>query len=184
MLYPASRLASRVAELGRAISRDFAGRTVDAVIVLESSFIFAADLFRRISRPLVCHFVRADIRDVKQSGFDRREVFFSQAPQLGGRDVLVVDAVIDTGVTQEFLFRRLLDTGPRSLRLVVLVDKPHDRRVDLKPDYFGFAVASNDLAGYGLAGSRGWFRNLPYIAVRPVQGRRRVARAGKIRQVR
>jgi hypoxanthine-guanine phosphoribosyltransferase len=57
---------------------------VDAVVVLESSFIFAADLLRCISRPVVCHFVRADIRDVQQSGFDRREVFFSQAPQLGG----------------------------------------------------------------------------------------------------
>ncbi len=184
MLYPASRLARRVAELGRAISRDFAGRTVDVVIVLESSFVFAADLMRRISQPVVCHFVRADISDVKHGGFDRREVFFSQAPRLEGRDVLVVDAVLNTGVTQEFLFRRLMETGPRSLRLVVLVDKPHDRRVDLKPDYFGFAVASNDLAGYGLAGSRGWFRNLPYIAARPVQGGRRLARAGKVRQVR
>ena len=184
MLYPASRVASRVAELGRAISKDYAGRTVDIVIVLESSFVFAADLMRRISQPVVCHFVRADISDVKQGGFDRREVFFSQTPRLEGRDVLVVDAVLNTGVTQEFLFRRLLETGPRSLRLVVLVDKPHDRRVDLRPDYFGFAVASNNLAGYGLAGSRGWFRNLPYIAVRPVQGRRRVVRAGKIRQVR
>jgi hypoxanthine phosphoribosyltransferase len=184
VVYPAARLARRVAELGRAISRDFAGRTVDAVIVLESSFIFAADLFRHISRPMVCHFVRAEIRDVKQSGFDRREVFFSQAPQLEGRDVLVVDAVIDTGVTQEFLFRRLLDTGPRSLRLVVLVDKPHYRRVDLKPDYFGFAVASKYLAGYGMAGSRGRFRNLPYIAARPVKGHRSAVRAGKTRQVR
>jgi hypoxanthine phosphoribosyltransferase len=157
---------------------------VDAVVVLESSFIFAADLLRRISRPVVCHFVRADIRDVQQSGFDRREVFFSQAPQLDGSDVLVVDAVLDTGVTQEFLFRRLLETGPRSLRLVVLVDKPRDRRVDLKPDYFGFVVASKYLAGYGMAGSRGRFRNLPYIATRPVKGHRSAVRAGKTRQVR
>jgi len=79
---------------------------------------------------------------------------------------------------------RVASRVARSLRLVVLVDKPHDRRVVLKPDYFGFTVASKNLAGYGLAGSRGWFRNLPYIAVRPVQGRRRVVRAGKIRQVR
>ena len=84
MVYPAARLASRVAELGRAISRDFAGRTVDIVIVLESSFVFAADLMRRISQPVVCHFVRADIRDVKQSGFDRREVFFLASAAAGG----------------------------------------------------------------------------------------------------
>jgi hypoxanthine phosphoribosyltransferase len=157
---------------------------VDVVIVLESSIIFAADLLRRISQPVVCHFVRSHVRDTKQSGFDRREVFFSQAPRLEGRDVLLVDAVLNTGITQDFLYKRLLETGPRSLRLAVLLDKPRDRRVDLKPDYFGFVVASNYLAGYGLAGSRGWFRNLPYIAERPMQGRRRAARAGKIRQVR
>ena len=183
MLYSASRLAARVAELGRAISPDFAGRTVDVVVVLESSFIFAADLMRRISQPVVCHFVRLDIHDLKQSGFDRREIFFSQPPRLAGRDVLLVDAVLNTGITQDFLYKRLLESGPRSLRLAVLVDKPLHRRVDLKPDYFGFVAASKYLAGYGLAGSRGWFRNLPYIGVRPSQGRR-VARAGKIRQVR
>jgi hypoxanthine phosphoribosyltransferase len=183
MLYPASRVASRISELGRAISRDFDGRTVDVVVVLESSFMFAADLVRRITRPVVCHFVRGDIRDVRQSGHDRREVFFSHAPQLKGRDVLVVDAVLQTGVTQDFLCRRLVEFGARSLRLAVLVDKPRDRRVDLEPDYYGFAVASKYLAGYGLAGSHGQFRNLSFIGVRPPQGRR-VSRAGKIRPVR
>jgi hypoxanthine phosphoribosyltransferase len=167
MVYSASRLATRVTEMGRAISRDFAGRTVDVVVVLESSFVFAADLLRRISRPVVCHFVRADIHDLKQAGSDRREVFFSQPPRLAGCDVLLVDAVLDTGIMQDFLYKRLLESGPRSLRLAVLVDKPCYRRVDLKPDYFGFAVASKYLAGYGLAGSRGWFRNLPFIGVRP-----------------
>jgi hypoxanthine phosphoribosyltransferase len=184
VVHPASRLARGVAELGRAISRDFAGRTVDAVIFLKSSFIFAADLFWRISRPVVCHFGRAEIRDVKQSGFDRHEVPFSQAPQLEARDVLVVDTVLDAGVMQEFLLRRLLETGPRSLRLVVLVDKPRDRRVDLQPDYFGFVVASKYLAGSGMAGSRGRFRNLSNIATRHVKGRRSAVRAGKTRQVR
>jgi hypoxanthine phosphoribosyltransferase len=76
-----------------------------------------------------------------------------------------------------------MEFGARSLRLAVLIDKPGDRRVDLKPDYFGFAVASKYLAGYGLAGSHGRFRNLSFIGVRPPQGRR-VSRAGKIRPVR
>lgn len=168
---PASRLSKRVAELGHDISRDFAGRTVDLVVVLESSFVFAADLIRQISRPVVCHFVRMDVRDVKHSGHDRREVFFSQPPQLKGRDVLLVDALLHTGITQDFLCRRLLEARPRSLRLAVLVDKREDRRVDVRADYFGFSVASKYVAGYGLAGSRGWFRNLPYIGVRPSQGR-------------
>jgi len=180
---PASRLSKRVAELGHDTSLDFAGRTVDLVVVLENSFIFAADLIRQISRPVVCHFVRVDVRDVKQSGHDRREIFFSQPPQLEGRDVLLVDALLHTGITQDFLCRRLLEARPRSLRLAVLVDKREDRRVDVKPDYFGFSVASKYVAGYGLAGSRGWFRNLPYIGVRPSPGRGAVRR-GQVRKVR
>lgn len=183
VLVPSSRLARRVAALGQAISRDFEGRTVDLVVVLESSFVFAADLIRRISPPVVCHFVRADIRDVIQAGLDRREIFFSDAPTLKGRDVLLVDAVLNTGVTQDFLYRRLQESGPRSLRLAVLVDKPRDRHVDLKPDYFGFSVASKYVVGYGLAGSRGLFRNLPYIGVRAAQRRLR-GHAGRTRQVR
>jgi hypoxanthine phosphoribosyltransferase len=180
---PASRLSKRVAELGHDISRDFAGRTVDLVVVLESSFVFAADLIRQISRPVVCHFVRMDVRDVNQSGHDRREVFFSQPPQLKGRDVLLVDALLHTGITQDFLCRRLLEASPRSLRLAVLVDKREDRRVDVRADYFGFSVASKYVAGYGLAGSRGWFRNLPYIGVRPSEGRGGIRR-GQVRKVR
>jgi hypoxanthine phosphoribosyltransferase len=180
---PAARLSKRVAELGHDISRDFAGRTVDLVVVLENSFVFAADLMRQISRPVVCHFVRVDVRDVKQAGHDRREIFFSQPPQLRGRDVLLVDALLNTGITQDFLCRRLLEARPRSLRLAVLVDKRDDRRVDVKPDYFGFSVASKYVAGYGLAGSRGWYRNLPYIGVRPSKGRG-VVRRGQVRKVR
>ena len=183
VLYPSSELAKRVATLGREISRDFEGRTVDLVVVLESSFVFAADLIRRISEPVVCHFVRADVRDLRQPGTDHREIFFSHAPRLAGRDVVLVDAVLNTGVTQDFLYKRLQESGPRSLRLAVLVDKPRDRHVDLKPDYFGFSVASKYLVGYGLAGRRGLFRNLPYIGVRPAKGRLR-GHAGKTRQMR
>jgi hypoxanthine phosphoribosyltransferase len=183
MMFPASKLASRVAHLGQSISRDFEGHTVDVVVVLESAFVFGADLIRCITCPVVCHFVRGDVRDVRESGFDRREVFFAHAPHLKGRHILLVDAVLQTGVTQDFLYQRLMEFGAKSLRLAVLIDKPGDRHVDLKPDYFGFAVASNYLAGYGLAGSHGQFRNLSFIGVRPPQGRR-VSRAGKIRPVR
>ena len=165
VVYSPGRLASQVARLGRTISRDYAGRTVDVVIILENAFVFGADLVRRISRPVVCHFVRSEMRDVKLGGYDRREVFFGHQPHLQGRDVLLVDAVLHSGVTQDFLVKRLQEGQPRSLRVAVLLDKPQDRKVDLKPDYFGFAAASKYLAGYGLAGRRGWYRNLPYVGL-------------------
>jgi len=178
VVYSPGRLASQVARLGRTISRDYAGRTVDVVIILENAFVFGADLVRRISRPVICHFVRSEMRDVKLGGYDRREVFFSHQPHLQGRDVLLVDTVLHSGVTLDFLVKRLQEGRPRSLRVAVLMDKPQDRKVDLKPDYFGFAAASKYLAGYGLAGRREWYRNLPYVGL--LEGAQRPAAvAGK-----
>ena len=162
----AVRIASRVAELGRAITRAYQGRRVDVVVMMDRGFMFAADLIRNVDAPVVCHFVHADVRDVQQSGHARREVAFGKGPEVRGRDVLVVDAVLDSGVTQEFLLRMLGDTQPRSLRMAVLLDKPEQRRVALEPDYFGFRTASNGVwVGYGLAASNGMGRNQKALSV-------------------
>ena len=155
-----ARIAKRVAVLGREISRASQGRRLDVVITLDRGFIFAADLVRQLTNPTVCHFVREEVRDVEDSGHARREVFFGVRPELKGRDVLLVDAVLESGVTQEFLLRRLGESKPRSLRMAVLLDKPERRRVDLEPDYFGFRTASNEQwVGYGLAAVNGTGRN-------------------------
>jgi hypoxanthine phosphoribosyltransferase len=163
--YSRGRLSTRVGQLGRTISRDYAGRTLDVVVILENSFLFAADLVREISRPVVCHFVRSEVRDVNLGGHDRREIFFSAPPSLRGRDVLLIDAVMNTGVTQDFLLKRLEEGRPRTLRVAVLFDKPESRKVNLQPEYTGFAAASKHWVGYGLSGQRGLYRNLPYVGV-------------------
>ncbi len=155
-----ARIAARVAILGREISRASEGRRLDVVITLDRGFIFAADLVREIAVPTVCHFVREDVRDVEDAGLARREVFFGVKLDVAGRDVLLVDAVIDSGITQDFLLRRLGEGKPRSLRLAVLLDKPVRRRIALEPDYFGFRTASNEVwVGYGLAAPNGTGRN-------------------------
>ncbi len=138
VVFSAQRIAARVAALGKEISRAQEGRRLDAVITLDRGFVFGADLLRQIEAPVVCHFVREDVKDVETDGHARREVFFGTRPELKGRDVLLVDAVLESGVTQEFLLRRLGDSKPRSIRLAVLLDKPEKRRVALEPDYFGF----------------------------------------------
>jgi len=158
--YSAGRIASRVAALGKEISRECGGRRLDVLVTLDRGFVFAADLIRHIDAPIVCHFVRADVRDVEHEGHSRREVFFGSHAELKGRDVLVVDAVLESGVTQDFLLRRLGESRPRSIRLAVLLDKPGKRRVALEPDYFGFRTASNQVwVGYGLAAPNGMGRN-------------------------
>lgn len=161
----AGRIASRVAALGRQISRECAGRRLDVVVTLDRGFVFAADLIRHISAPIICHFVREEVRDVHHGGHARREVLFGSQPELKGRDVLVVDAVLESGVTQEFLLRRLGESRPRSIRLAVLLDKTAGRRVALEPDYFGFRTASNQVwVGYGLAAPNGTGRNLRQLS--------------------
>ena len=165
----ATRIANRVKALGREISRASHGRRLDVVVTMDRAFIFAADLIRAIDVPVVVHFVREDVRDIDQGGRARREVFFAnraalaaskERPEFQGRDVLLVDAVIESGVTQDFLLRRIGEGKPRSLRLAVLLDKPSRRHVALEPDYFGFQTASNQLwTGYGLAIANGTGRN-------------------------
>jgi hypoxanthine phosphoribosyltransferase len=163
--FSAARIAARVVALGKAVSREYDGRRVDVVVTLDRGFVFAADLMRQIDAPVVCHFVHEDVRDVEHSGHARREVFFGAGPELKGRDVLLVDAVLESGVTQEFLLRRLGESKPRSIRLAVMLDKPARRRVALEPDYFGFRTASNLMwVGYGLAAANGTGRNLRQLS--------------------
>ncbi len=171
--FSATRIAARVGELGRAITRAYQGRRVDVVVMMDRGFVFAADLIRHVDAPVVCHFVREDIRDVEDGGYARREVAFGKDPDVKGRDVLVVDAVLDSGITQEFLLRRLGESQPRSLRLAVLLDKPEQRRVALEPDYFGFRTASNSIwVGYGLAASNGMGRNQKALSIQPLKKKR------------
>jgi hypoxanthine phosphoribosyltransferase len=171
--FSAARIATRVAELGRQISKASGGKRLDVVITLDRGFVFGADLIRHIEAPTVCHFVREDVRDVEQGGHARREVAFGSGPDVKGRDVLLVDAVLESGVTQEFLLRRLGENQPRSLRLAVLLDKPEQRKVGLEPDYFGFRTASNGLwVGYGLAAPNGMGRNGKGLSIKPLAGKR------------
>ena len=167
--YSAARIANRVKALGRQIERDAQGRRLDVVVTMDRSLIFTADLIRAIDSPVVLHFVREDVRDVEHAGQQRREVFFGNRSAVNasgdhaefkGRDVLLVDAVLDSGITQDFLLRRIGENKPRSLRLAVLLDKVSKRRVALEPDYFAFRTASNLVwRGYGLAASNGTGRN-------------------------
>lgn len=163
LAYSRKELSSRVSRLGKAISKDYKGRVLDVVAIFENSFLFSADLVREISCPVVCHFVRIELRDVEFGGAQRKEVYFSTPPKLEGRDVLLVDAILHTGVPQDFLWKRLEECKPRSLSLAVLFDKAKDHKVDLKATYVGFSSASKYWVGYGLPGRNGLYRNLPYV---------------------
>ena len=164
-LYKPEVIARRVRQLGREISRDFRGKTVDLVAVLDNGFVFVADLARALDVPVRTHFIRTEVRDIvdPNTGKPRQEIFYTPEVDAEGKNIVLVDGLVQTGITHDFLLRRISLRNPRSVKTAVLIDKIADRHVLLEPDYAGFRLASNDVViGYGLSWN-GLHGNLPYV---------------------
>ena len=166
VLLSADQIRKRVQEMARQISSDFRGKTLHVVGVMENGFIFMADLVRELDLKVVCQFVKAEF---KESNPSTTEIFFSPEVDVNGQHVLLVEVLVQSGVTSEFLIRNLAGRGAASVKLAVLLDKQSARRVSLQPDYFGFLMNESFVVGYGL-GERHFGRNLPYIAGRAEPG--------------
>ena len=165
----AEQIQKRVKELGRHISDDYQGQTIQALAVLENAFMFMADLVRAMDVPVVCQFIKPKYS--KQQGNQTAEIieiFFSHEPDIRGQHILLVEGLVHSGVTSEFLMNDLRARGAASVKLVTLLDRQSARRVALQPDYFGFLVDETFLVGYGLGAVEQTNRNLPYLAASPV----------------
>lgn len=158
-VYGAAEIAARIQELAGEIARAYEGRDFTVLGVLDDSFIFLADLLRAINIPTRTAFLRYD----HQSLGGVQDITFSTRVDLSRRDVLLVEGVLDTGVTQEYLMKQLGAHGATSVRLCVLVDKPDRRRVELQPRWRAFETHEDYVFGYGL-GFQGRWRGLPYLA--------------------
>lgn len=163
VVFTAEQIQQRVREMARQISADYAGKTLHVVCVLENGFVFAADLIRQLDIPVVCHFVQPFIREKLDGNLASTEIFFSPEMQVSGHETLLVEGLIHSGLTTEFLLRTLLTRGAVSAQLAVMLDRQSQRRVSLRPDYFGFLIDSRFVVGYGLGGPV-LGRNLPHIA--------------------
>jgi hypoxanthine phosphoribosyltransferase len=159
------QIQKRVKELARQISDDYKGQTIQMLAVLENAFMFLADLVRALEVPVVCQFVKPKyIRPQPGATHDVMEIFFSHEPDIRGQHVLLVEGLVHSGVTSEFLMSDLRARGAASVKLVTLLDRQSARRVPLQPDYFGFLVDETFLIGYGLGAVQQTNRNLPYLA--------------------
>ena len=159
----AEQIQKRVREMGRQISDDYRGRTVHALAVLENGFMFMADLVRSLDVPLLCEFIKPLYRDRIHGTTTSKEIFFSPEIEVRGHPVLLVEGLVHSGVTTDFLMNGLRSRGAASVRLATLLDRQSARRVALQPDYFGFLVDDKFLVGYGL-GNPLFERNLPFLA--------------------
>jgi hypoxanthine phosphoribosyltransferase len=161
----ADQIQKRVKELGRQISDDYKGQTVQMLAVLENAFMFLADLVRTVEVPVVCQFIKPKYsRTQDGSANEVMEILFSHEPDIRGQHILLVEGLVHSGVTSEFLMSDLRARGAASVKLVTLADRQSARRVPLQPDYFGFLVDETFLIGYGLGAVEQTNRNLPYLA--------------------
>jgi hypoxanthine phosphoribosyltransferase len=160
----AEQIQKRVREMGRQVSDDYRGVTLHALAVLENAFMFMADLVRSIETPMVCQFIKPTYRRSQPSGGDLIEIFFSHEPNIEGEHILLVEGLVHSGVTTEFLMNDLRSRGAASVKLITLLDRQSARRVQLQPDYFGFLVDERFLVGYGLGTPEQTHRNFPFLA--------------------
>lgn len=161
VLVAEEEIRRRVDELGKEITRDYAGMQPIAVCVLRGAIPFYADLIRRIDLP-----VTVDTITVSSYGSGtvsgKLKVITDMRTSVEGRDVLVVDDIIDSGRTSVALIEMLKERGAKSVKTCALLDKPSRRVVDIKGDYVGFAIPDEFVVGYGLDWNEK-FRNLPHV---------------------
>ena len=133
----ADQIQKRIRELGRQISDDYRGETVVALGILENGFMFMSDLVRALDGPVICTFIKPKYKQTQQGEAPLLEIFFSHELNMLGKHVLLVEGLVHSGVTTEFLMSDLRARGAASVKLVTLLDRQSARRVPLQPDYFG-----------------------------------------------
>lgn len=155
---------ARIQAIGEQISRDYQGKQVHLICVLKGGSFFLCELAKRISVPVSLDFMSVSSygSDTKSSGVVK--IVKDLDDSIKGKDVLVVEDIVDSGRTLSYLLEMLQDRGPESLRLCTLLDKPERRVVDVKVDYTGFQIPDEFVVGYGLDYDQR-YRNLPYIGI-------------------
>jgi hypoxanthine phosphoribosyltransferase len=156
-------IRKRVRELAKQISHDYAGKTLHVVGILEDCFVFMADLVRALTIPVCCSFVRTQVRDSDSGLVALREIMYIPPIDAAGKNLLLVQGVLQSGITLDHLSQTLLTRRPSSLRIATLVDKADERKIDLPVDYMGFRFSGQFLVGYGL-GYQEQYRQLPFLA--------------------
>ncbi len=161
-LFNQDQIRQRVKELAEQISRDYRGREVFFICILKGAFVFLSDLMRHITSPVQIDFIGLSSYGSKMVSSGQIEITREISVPIEGRDVIVVEDIVDSGRTLKFLADELRARKPRSLRICCLLDKKSRRQVQFEADYVGFDIDDLFVVGYGLDVNE-QFRNLPSI---------------------
>jgi hypoxanthine phosphoribosyltransferase len=164
VLLSEEQIQARVRELGQQITRDYEGAELTLVGVLKGSFLFIADLCRQIDLPLTCDFLGISSYGDRTTTSGVIRITSDLTQPVEGRSVLVVEDIVDTGLTMQYLLENLRIRGPKSVKVCSLLYKPSRARVPVIIDYVGFTIQDAFVVGYGLD-FQGRYRNLPCLGV-------------------
>ena len=164
VLFTEQELKDRVAEIAAQIDRDYAGKEPMLISVLRGSFIFMADLARAITLPCTVDFMAVSSYGSGTTSSGQVKITKDLSESIEGRDIIVVEDILDSGNTLSYLFQLLQARHPASVRLCTLLDKPSRRTKPVTADYTGFTVEDLFVVGYGLDYAEK-YRNLPYIGI-------------------
>lgn len=164
VLFSEQQLADKVAELGARISTDYEGKNPLVVSVLKGSYVFMADLTRKITIPCNVDFMAVSSYGEGTKTTGEVQIIKDIGSKIDGRHLIIVEDILDSGVTLSFLMKILKARGAASIRLCTLLSKPERRKVDVPVDYLGFEIPDAFVVGYGLDYAEK-YRNLPYIGI-------------------
>jgi hypoxanthine phosphoribosyltransferase len=157
------KIQQKVAEIGKALTEKFKNKKVTAVCVLKGSFVFYSDLIRQINTDITCEFFGVSSYHGGTSSSGEVKVTLDLSSPIEGQHVILVEDIVDTGLTMNYLKKSIESRNPASLTTVALLEKPEALKVPCKLDHVGFQITNEFVVGYGLDYD-GYFRNLPYIA--------------------
>jgi hypoxanthine phosphoribosyltransferase len=169
ILIPSAEIEAGVTRLATEIRRDYMGRDLLLISILKGSFIFTADLIRRLDLPLEVHFVQLSSYGGRIESAGKVQLVQPLHCPIKGRHILVIEDIVDTGITVSFLMEYLAREQPASVKLCALADKPFRRVVSVTIDYLGFTVPDKFIVGYGIDWDEK-FRNLPDICALEDEG--------------
>jgi len=164
VLVSEQQLKDKVAQLGAQISQDYAGKDLVLVSILKGAVVFMADLMRAVTIPCSIDFMVVSSYGAGTTTTGLVKIIKDLDSDLSGKDVLIVEDILDTGVTLSNLVPMLKMRDPNSVRICAILDKPSRRRADIQADYIGFQVPDEFVVGYGLDYDEK-YRNLPYVGV-------------------
>lgn len=162
ILFTESEIKNRIEELGKVIAADYKDKNLYVLPLLRGSFIFGADIFRAIDLKAKVGFMTTSSYGHGEESTGEVKVVNDIPDNIEGFDVLIVDDIIDTGYTMEFVINYVKSRGAKSVKTCTLLDKPSRRKVDLKPDYCCFEIEDLFVVGYGLD-YESYYRNVPYV---------------------